>query len=930
MTIALLSISSLFAQTDAEKVAKWQFPIGGWFPNATAPEGGVAAYPRSQATAQMVADFDAATADFDATWTSVAGNGNVIGSTAGHILGLAASNKGAEDFKDAAFKVLYDESNMYILLQWTDDDVTGTESAELCLAPYFRLDVADEPKWYARYSQFGANKLLFDKNGFNAAMMVNFDAAGAGAINWGGTTETLTNNLFLDNKTATGSKTVKWIITVGFPALTGELNAEFNVDIWKALNEGKGISFDLKVTDVDADDALNADATPVKKPAEYWWSSTSNECWQSNMFAGFLNAKAAGGADAEFVAKWQFPIEWWFPNAPIPAGGIEAYPRSQASAQMVANFDAAGANFDATWGSVAGNGNVLGSTAAHAMGLAASNKGADDFKDAAFKVLYDESNMYILLQWTDDDVTGSESAELCMAPYFRLDVADEPNWYARYNQFGANKLLFDKNGFNAASMVNVDAEGVGTINWGGTTETLTNNLYVDNKTAVGSKNVKWIITIGYPALTGEFRPEFNVEIWKALNEGKGISFDMKVNDIDGDDALNTATTPEKKPAEYWWSSTSNDCWQSNMYAGFLNALEGSTTEKTDAEITANWQFPIEWWFPNAPLPAGGIAAYPRSQASAVSVASFDAVSADFDATWAVAGKRNVIGSTAAHAMGLAASNKGADDFKDAAFKVLYDESNMYILVQWTDDDVTGTESAELCLAPYFRLDVADEPNWYARYNQFGANKLLFDKNGFNAAMMVNVDEAGVGTINWGGTTETLTNNLFIDNKTASGSKTVKWIITIGYAALTGEFRPEFNVDIWKALSEGKGISFDMKVNDIDGDDAFNTATTPEKKPAEYLWSSTSNDCWQSNMYAGFLDANGTAVGIDPAISEVASIFGKISNFQIQLTKTANVAVYNVIGQQLKSLKNVNMIDLSDLTQGIYIIRANNETLKIYR
>lgn len=292
--VALLSVSSVFA-TDETIVANWQFPIDGWFAGAAAPAEGIAAYTRAVAPVSVVTGFDAATANFDAAWTT-AGAENILGAV-GRRLGLAGSENGAADFT-GSFKVLYDDNNIYILLKWTDDDVTGTESAEVCLSPYLKLNVADRvdavgsewfhasTAWYTRYSQFGANKLLFKKTGFKEAMMVNFTGAGVGSINWGGTTATLTNNLFLDDKTAPASKTVKWIISIGYPVLTGEHRPTF--DKTNLLN---GVSFDLKINDTDADDALNADATPVAKPAEYWWNTTSNDCWQANFYAGFL-AKA--------------------------------------------------------------------------------------------------------------------------------------------------------------------------------------------------------------------------------------------------------------------------------------------------------------------------------------------------------------------------------------------------------------------------------------------------------------------------------------------------------------------------------------------------------------------------------------------------------------------------------------------------------------
>jgi len=83
------------------------------------------------------------------------------------------------------------------------------------------------------------------------------------------------------------------------------------------------------------------------------------------------------------------------------------------------------------------------------------------------------------------------------------------------------------------------------------------------------------------------------------------------------------------------------------------------------------------------------------------------------------------------------------------------------------------------------------------------------------------------------------------------------------------------------------------------------------------------------MYAGFLSA-GKTVGIHQ--SEMASsIFSSYSNYQIQLSRTvSSVYIFNALGQQMKSLKNVNQINLSDLQSGIYIIRADNEIKKFFR
>lgn len=356
-------------------------------------------------------------------------------------------------------------------------------------------------------------------------------------------------------------------------------------------------------------------------------------------------------------------------------------------------------------------------------------------------------------------------------------------------------------------------------------------------------------------------------------------------------------------------------------------------DEGDAAYVANWKFPIAGWFPGVAVPAEGIDAYPRKEVKASEVTTFDASGANFDAEWAkIPGNGNAI----ANQLGNNASHKGVNDFKDASFKAFFDDANIYILLQYTDDYVTGKETVEVAWAPYLKInapEVTEMPSaWYARYRQFGAYKATFKTTGFDAAMMVKGGDTNVdgshGNLNWGGTTDTLTTNLFLDDHTVTGSKTVKQIITIGFMALTGEARPDFNKEIWQALNGGKGISFDMKVNDDDTDDALNTDATPVIKPAEYWWNSTNNDAYAVTWYAGFLGAGSPTDVV--TIKSDASIFGQISSSLILLNKTANVIVYNTLGQQMKSLKNVNTIDLSNLRTGVYIIRANNETKKFFR
>lgn len=628
-----------------------------------------------------------------------------------------------------------------------------------------------------------------------------------------------------------------------------------------------------------------------------------------------LFAQAPDEGDAAFVAGWTAPVpSWW---AAVPA---TKQVKKQAATTLVTNFDATGADFDAEWDKIPGDGNSIGAEGSR-IGLVESDHGADDFS-GAFKVVCDDNNIYILLQYTDDDVTGEETVEVAWAPYDSINapvLETLPQaWFTRYQQFGAYKATFKTTGFDAAMMVDGSTAAV---NWGGTNDILSANLYLDNHTTVGSKTVKQIIAIGFACLTGEARPEFNQSIWKMINEGRGISLDLKVNDKDGDDAMK-ADASGTAPAEYWWNTTNNDSYALTAYAGNLSA-PASDPVSGDAAFVADWAAPIpSWW---AALPAEEPA---RKQAKAAMVSNFDAAGCDFDAEWAkIKGEVNALGNEGSR-LGLVDSDHGATDFA-GGFKALYDEANIYLLLQYNDDDVTGAETVEVAWAPYLKIDApvieALPQAWYTRYQQFGAYKATFKTTGFDAAMMV---DGSTVAVNWGGTNDILSANLYLDDHTEVGSKTVKQIITIGYACLTGEARPEFNAEIWAMLNEGKGISLDMKVNDIDGDDAMK-ADASGTAPAEYWWNAINNDSYALTTYAGFLDTKGSTTSIAPSRTE-ASIFGRTTYNQVQLNRTANVSVYNTLGQQMKSLRNVNVVDLSNLRSGVYIIRANNEIKKFFR
>lgn len=378
----------------------------------------------------------------------------------------------------------------------------------------------------------------------------------------------------------------------------------------------------------------------------------------------------------------------------------------------------------------------------------------------------------------------------------------------------------------------------------------------------------------------------------------------------------------------------------------------TTMFASDATIVSNWMFPITYYFPDMPVPAGGIANYPRAQAIADSIGDFDPVGVVFDDVWAtlnqgVSGEGYPVGNQ----VGNAKSAKGTTDFS-GAFKVVYDQSNIYILLKYYDDVIDGREVVELMWTPYLSIpEIATLPSVlsitnkpvaqtapYARYSQFGGNKASFTNKGYRDACIVQFDATGTGNILYSGTNALLTNNLSYDNKTELGSHTVRAIYTIGFQTLTGNAyaaglnaRPTFDNKTWRTLNGGKGITFDIKIADTDPDDQLNSEPSPKEQPAEYWWNTTSNDGWALSFYSGFLGVRGgVKTAVNPIYVTKPAIFGNVTSTIVELTQNANVEVFNSVGKSVVSLKNTNKIDLTNLQKGVYVISANNETMKFSR
>lgn len=301
--VGLLSATSFIAKADdAAGIALWYFPLQWGFPwdaeNLT--------HPHAEAVASLApANFDAQNSDFNAVWTSLTNEYSIVNAPTN-----AGSANGAADFT-GSFKVMYDDGNIYVLLKYTDEDVTGSETTEIMWSQDLKIDAIPlvfptekVAAQYVRYFEFGGTKATFSNESFTSAYTVEGSKESVNSqLNSAATPAVYTNNLFVNDHTSPSAPNErKLVYTIGFPALTGVLRPTFDTPTWGALNGSKGITFDIKVNDPDANDIMSTDALPAPLPAGYWWNSTSNAGWDITSYSGFLAPDVQAGIN-DVMAK---------------------------------------------------------------------------------------------------------------------------------------------------------------------------------------------------------------------------------------------------------------------------------------------------------------------------------------------------------------------------------------------------------------------------------------------------------------------------------------------------------------------------------------------------------------------------------------------------------------------------------------------------
>jgi len=290
------------------------------------------------------------------------------------------------------------------------------------------------------------------------------------------------------------------------------------------------------------------------------------------------------------------------------------------------------------------------------------------------------------------------------------------------------------------------------------------------------------------------------------------------------------------------------------------------------------------------------------------------------------------------------SNTKHDDYEFAGFKAGYDDENIYIFIKYVDTEAVplGTiiERMEIGVSPYVKLDAARTPTIsgtpapgleYFRFIELGAYKIVTSWEG-------SVLSISTITVEFRGCAESTQANLGIDfadivvdsHTPTNNSSEVSLIVTIPFVSLSNFMTGagEFTYEDWLVVNDGKGISLDLKVNDVDGDDAdLNTSR-------DYWWScppslveGMGDLSYYSTSSSGMLKAVPKGgVSTDNTNTQPGNI--KVTSDKIIFNNPADVKIYSAAsGALILNAANQTEVLTTGLGAGIYIVEADGEVAK---
>jgi hypothetical protein len=254
---------------------------------------------------------------------------------------------------------------------------------------------------------------------------------------------------------------------------------------------------------------------------------------------------------------------------------------------------------------------------------------------------------------------------------------------------------------------------------------------------------------------------------------------------------------------------------------------------------------------------------------------------------------------------------------DATFQMLYDADNLYVFVNVTDDVVTLDNTAdwkgdkfELYLGLPGYVPGTGAGDNHARQFFGNASQTWFD----DATKLTHANWYGEEL--WPGGTARATDGVtFAYNETVTG---YAYEFKINKSALE-------NVDL--ATIDSLAFDFTLADNDVvgDGKGVRNRKVFYNTGNLKYA-----NENWGAMDLATLIFDKSTYAA-DPfkTTDQVAYISHDILKFK-GFDQAVDAEIYSILGQKMLIAKNVNEVNVSNLKNGIYIVRVGNQSFKVIK
>ena len=289
-----------------------------------------------------------------------------------------------------------------------------------------------------------------------------------------------------------------------------------------------------------------------------------------------------------------------------------------------------------------------------------------------------------------------------------------------------------------------------------------------------------------------------------------------------------------------------------------------------------------------------------------------------------------------------------------AWKAFYDAENLYVIIKYVDTNgfAVGTDdkdnrSMEMCFqtkekdryeagytaaldSTFTKFTRKGTNAQYGRFSELGGGKSVWGPDGVTAT------EASTGqTGAWGGTIAAANTPETSWNPTQDG--TIWGIMAFNFADYL-----MYLDDEWGATEAANEVAFDpTAMPTISFDVKSNAATkgvdaegAAVDLSSQYWWNGI-NDSYAFVYYAGYLTFSseewvpvGTADYLKAA-PKSAYIYDNLLKFK-GYDKPVNVDIYSVVGQKVKSAKNVSTLSVADLNRGLYIIKVGDDVFKVMK